>query len=77
MDGKKKCEVVFNQDYGISYIAKYIDYKDVDEKLDVELYDPTTGERVYKFKLLMKHLDKGDEGDIHANYRFPVVIKKG
>ena len=29
MDGKT-CEVAFDQDNGIPYIARYIDYKDVD-----------------------------------------------
>ena len=76
---EKTCEVAFDQDNGIAYIAKYTDYKESEDKpkLDVELYNPMTGERVHKFKLLFKHLDTGDEGENHANYRFPVIIKQG
>ena len=39
-----------------------------------------TGEREkdeHLFKLLLKELDHGDEGENHADYRFPVMIKKG
>ena len=46
MDGKT-CEVAFDQDNGIPYIAKYLDYKEMEKKLDVELYNPMTGERVH------------------------------
>ena len=49
----KLCEVVFNQDNGISYIAKYIEYSDVDKKIDVELINPMTGKLVHTFKLLV------------------------
>ena len=76
MDGKT-CEVVFDQDNGIPFIIKYIDYMDEEEKVDVELYDPMTGVIVHKKKLLMKELDKGDDWDCHSNYRFAVIIKKG
>ena len=73
----KRCEVAFDQDNGIPYIVKYIDYKYVDKNYEVELYDPMTGDRVHNFKLLMEHLDQADYYDNHSNYRFPVVIKKG
>ena len=52
MDGKH-CGVAFNQNNGISYIAKYIEYSDVDKKMDVELINPMTGKLVHTFKLLM------------------------
>ena len=76
MDGKR-FEVAFDQDKGISYIVRYFDYYSFVGKLDVELYDPMTGERVHKCKFLMEHLEEADNGSIHENYRFPVVIKKG
>ena len=60
----KTCEVVFDQENNIPYIAKYIEYKDLEDKLTVELYNPMTGEPVNlgnngtnPFKLLTKDLD--------------------
>ena len=42
-DGKT-CEVAFDQDNGVAYIARYPRYDEAEEKLEVELLNPMTGD---------------------------------